>query len=316
MSQTREAQRGIFMTGKGSKLEMGQSLSAGDWLTSDNNCFRAIMQTDGHFVVYQRTEAGEDCLWASGVWPGSEKGPYTAVMQSDGNFVVYQRDHSPIWASGVWPGSEKGPYTAVMQDDGNFVVYQKERHPLWATNTYWELAQVELSNISYDFDHLIVKDRPDLLSEATRVQLTNSLDTEQMLTSSLEYEYIETDSWTNGLDLHAGVEMKIQAGLPCFAHGRVGVISGRAYHFTSEKQRSTVKRYSTSISCKVPPHSQVICSASHATIQITLPYSAEVIYSLKNGKRLRGKLKGEYQGTKAYETQISWSNKNKEIFPF
>ena len=301
------------MTNRGSKLEMEQSLSVGDWLTSDNGCFRAIMQDDGNFAIYQGTEASEECIWASGVWPGSEKGPYSAVMQSDGHFVVYQKEHHPIWASGVWPGAQKGPYVAIMQNDGNFVVYQK-KHPIWATNTRWELAQIELSNISYDFDHVVMKDRPDLVNEVTRV-LVNETDVEQEHTFSLEYEHTETDSWADGLDLNAGVELTIRAGLPWIVKGKVGATGGGTYHHSSERQRSTTKKYSASTSGKVPPHSRVTCNASLSTVQITLPYSAEAIYFLKNGKRLRGKLKGGYQGTKAYQMQVFWSNKKEEIVP-
>src|SRR5712692_7727715 len=132
------------MANKGSRLEMNQSLSVGDCLLSSNGCFRATMQGDGNFVVYQATESGDD----------------------------------PVWASEVWPGTGSSPYTAVMQDDGNFVVYQKNRHPIWATNTKWELAKVELSNITYDFDHVAMKDRPDLLSEVTR-SLVNETSVEQ-----------------------------------------------------------------------------------------------------------------------------------------
>ncbi len=268
------------MTNKGSKLEMKQSLSIGDYLISDNGCFRAIMQDDGNFVIYQVADTGEDC----------------------------------IWASGVWPGSENGPYTAAMQDDGNFVIYQKNGHPIWATNTKWDLARVELSNISYDFDHFIMKDRPDLLSEVTRV-LINDTNVEQDHSFSLEYQHAETDSWSHGLDLNAGVEMKVRAGIPCIINGKVGTAGGGTYRHTTEKLRSTLKKYAALTSGKVPPHSQVICRASLSTVQITLPYTSDAIYHLKNGKRLRGKLKGGYQGTKAYQTQVSWSNKNGEIVP-
>src|SRR6266851_2072401 len=299
------------MANKGSRLEMNQSLSVGDCLLSSTGCFRATMQGDGHFVVYQATESGDDPVWASEVWPGTGSSPYTAVMQSDGNFVVYQNDGHAIWVSGVFPGPEKGPYTAVMQDDGNFVVYRKNRHPIWATNTKWELAKVELSNITYDFDHVAMKDRPDLLSEVTR-SLVNETSVEQEQVFSLEYEHIETDRWSHGLDIDAGVKMEIRAGLPCIVNGRVGVAGGGTYHHTSEKQRSALRKYSTSTSGRVPPHAHVICKATLSTVEVTLPYSAEAIYHLKNGKRLRGRLDSGYQGTKAYQVQVAWSNGRNE----
>ncbi|HJT59183.1 MAG TPA: ETX/MTX2 family pore-forming toxin [Ktedonobacteraceae bacterium] len=293
------------MLNKGSKLETNQSLNVGDSLISDNGCFRATMQGDGNFVIYQETEAGEDPVWASGVWPGTGDGPYVAIMQDDGNFVVYQNHHDPIWASGIFPGAGNGPYVAIMQDDGNFVVYQKNRHPIWATHTQWELLKVELSNVVYDFNRETMKERPDLLSEVTRT-LINETSLEQEQTVLLEYEHTETDSWSHGLDIKAGVRMEMRAGLPCIVGGRVGIAGEGTYHHTSDKQRTTLNRHSFSTRARVPPHSRVTCKASLSTVQITLPYSAEALYHLKNGRRLRGQLKGGYQGTKAYRAQVAW----------
>ena len=259
------------MTNKGTSLETNQSLSIGESLISDNGCFRATMQDDGNFVIYQATETGED----------------------------------PIWASGVWPGTGNGPYWAIMQDDGNFVVYQNNHAPIWATHTQWELLKVELSNIVYDFEREALKERPDLLSEVTR-SLVNETSLEQEQTVLLEYEHGETDSWSHGLDIKAGIQIEVRAGLPCIVGGKIGIAGEGTYHHTSDKQRSTLNRHSFSTPARVPPRSRVTCKAALSTVQITLPYSAEALYHLQNGKRLRGKLKSGYQGTKAYRAQVAW----------
>ena len=121
---------------RGSSLANNQTLNMGAYLTSPNGNYKAIMQNDGNFVMYQGT-AGGSAVWASGVVPGVGNGPYRAVMQVDGNFVIYQGtgEGTAIWASGVVPGIGNGPYHAGMQNDGNFVVYQGTgRHAIWSIN--------------------------------------------------------------------------------------------------------------------------------------------------------------------------------------
>jgi hypothetical protein len=120
---------------RGSNLANNQVLNTGAYLTSPNGNYKAIMQNDGNFVIYQEN-AGGSAIWASGVVPGASNGPYHAIMQGDGNFVVYQGTGGhAIWASGVVPGASNGPYHAGMQNDGNFAVYQGTgRHAIWAIN--------------------------------------------------------------------------------------------------------------------------------------------------------------------------------------
>jgi hypothetical protein len=56
-----------------------------------------------------------------------------AVMQSDGNFVVYNADGSPAWATG---SNNPDPKTRiVMQNDGNLVVYNTTGAALWSSGT-------------------------------------------------------------------------------------------------------------------------------------------------------------------------------------
>ena len=48
---------------------------------------------------------------------------FKAIMQSDGNFVVYDGD-TPIWNSGT-VGMGEGPRRLVLNSDGNLVIYDK-----------------------------------------------------------------------------------------------------------------------------------------------------------------------------------------------
>lgn len=71
-----------------------------------------------------------------------EGGPEArAVMQTDGNFVLYGATGIPQFASHT--SRHPGAY-AVFQTDGNFVVYSPTRTPLWASGTGGTVADTLL----------------------------------------------------------------------------------------------------------------------------------------------------------------------------
>ena len=109
------------------RLSPGQRLkgAGSEAIISKNGFFRAVMQGDCNFVVYNPPRA----LWASGTQ--GRDSACTAIMQGDGNLVVYTQGGAAVWASGTQgnPGAE-----VVMQDDGNLVIYSAGR-ALWASNT-------------------------------------------------------------------------------------------------------------------------------------------------------------------------------------
>jgi hypothetical protein len=152
----------------------GQTLTAGNTITSGNGLFIAAMQTDGNFVIYGSGKA----LWATHTAGANAY----ATMQTDGNFVIYSSTNAPLWSSrsygpgsnlvlqndgnlviynphgrAIWsrtsgvimhllltnhslqPGdfleATNGQYSAAMQSDGNFVVYNASGHPLWSSKT-------------------------------------------------------------------------------------------------------------------------------------------------------------------------------------
>jgi len=107
-------------------LEHGGTLRNGEELRSSDGRYRAVMQSDGNFVVY-----GGGALWASNTNNGH--GHYL-VMQEDRNLVVYDHHNHPKWASNT-NGHGHGHPRLVMQSDGNLVIYDAHNKPLWASNT-------------------------------------------------------------------------------------------------------------------------------------------------------------------------------------
>lgn len=95
--------------------------------TSGNG--RAIfrLQEDGNLVLYRDGEAVYQA-------PNAHPNGFRAIMQDDGNFVLYDANGKALFASGTDSGQGTDQFLAV-QDDGNVVVYASEGVPLWSTNT-------------------------------------------------------------------------------------------------------------------------------------------------------------------------------------
>ena len=111
------------MTNKGTTLYSGGYLAKNDYLTSQNQKFRLILQDDGNLVIYRL--AGYQPTWASNT---AGQAVNVAVMQGDGNFVIYGYPGA-IWASNT---DGKGNCFLTMQDDGNLVIYEVAA-PVWAS---------------------------------------------------------------------------------------------------------------------------------------------------------------------------------------
>jgi hypothetical protein len=98
-----------------------EKLTAGQELKSSNGKYKAVMQGDGNFVVYD----GGRAIWnthTSGL-----SGAYF-IFQNDGNLVVY-KGGSAKWNSGT---PRKKATKLIMQNDGNLVLYNGNR-PTWSS---------------------------------------------------------------------------------------------------------------------------------------------------------------------------------------
>jgi hypothetical protein len=90
-------------------------LAPGQMMFSETGKYFLTYQTDGNLVVY--FTATKKAVWSSNT---AGKPAYRAVMQSDGNFVVYSAPQSAAWSSATMG---KPATFLRIQDDGNLVVY-------------------------------------------------------------------------------------------------------------------------------------------------------------------------------------------------
>jgi hypothetical protein len=107
--------------GSGDTLGNGQVLRAGDYIISNDNRYRLIMQDTGDLQL----------LGPGGLeWSTNTGLAYMGwlIMQADGNLVIYSANGTPVWATGTSSGSSS---RLVVQNDGNVVIYSSGG-PVWS----------------------------------------------------------------------------------------------------------------------------------------------------------------------------------------
>ena len=90
----------------GSVLAKGQTLLENQYLSSPNNKFIAIMQSDGNFAVYNT----DNLLWAANTNINGT-GARRIMVQPDGNIVVYDSNGTALWS--MWWQSSTNNRMAV-----------------------------------------------------------------------------------------------------------------------------------------------------------------------------------------------------------
>ncbi|HXY45890.1 MAG TPA: hypothetical protein VEH29_17015, partial [Acidimicrobiales bacterium] len=114
--QTEQPQTGV--------LDANEALMGGQQLVSSNGLYTLTMQSDGNLV---ESTAGLP-LWSTGTagHPGDR-----ALVQTDGNFVVYSPSNSAVWSTHT--RSRSGNITLVLEADGDLVV-NGPSGSLWSNN--------------------------------------------------------------------------------------------------------------------------------------------------------------------------------------
>jgi len=113
----------------GSMLRNGETMADDTCIKSSDQVYKACLQTDGNFCVYQNT-LGVWCSYSHG--KGSR--PRRIIMQTDNNLVEYDAANVGLWMTKT-NGKSNELANLVMQNDGNLIIYAG-RNALWSTKPY------------------------------------------------------------------------------------------------------------------------------------------------------------------------------------
>ena len=116
----------VSATPTSNTMHAGDQLQEGQFLSSTDGRYRAVLQTDGSFVV----DDGAKEIWTNGI--KDYYGKNHIVLQADGNLVSYLSNGTPLWSTQT-NGSDAD--RLVMQTDGNLVMYNDRYQPIWSSKT-------------------------------------------------------------------------------------------------------------------------------------------------------------------------------------
>lgn len=97
-------------------ISAGTTLYVGSTVYSNDRTHVLVMQGDGNLVLYR--SGTSQAPWSSAT---TGRGGVRAIMQSDGNFVIYDGANRAVWSSNT--AGRPGSYASV-ENTGKFVIYQ------------------------------------------------------------------------------------------------------------------------------------------------------------------------------------------------
>ena len=95
-------------------LRSNEWLDVNEALTSNNGRYQLILEPEGSLILYRRE-------YPYPLWSSRTKDGIRAIMRSDGDFVLYDTGGKLMWASGT--SGAYGSYL-ILQNDGNLAIYR------------------------------------------------------------------------------------------------------------------------------------------------------------------------------------------------
>lgn len=128
-------------------------------LTSPNRTYRAIMQTDGNFVVYRRANGKDTAVWSTNTANNNNNGFLS--LQKDGNLVIYTSANKSRWSS----GTDLKPYTDYklsLNNSGVLTLTRKYDNKVRWTSSGGRVSTNETADAQYrvksQFEYLSIDD--------------------------------------------------------------------------------------------------------------------------------------------------------------
>lgn len=115
-------------------------LNTSQCLSSKNRLFRAVMQSDGNFVVYDKRSGSDKAIFNTRTQGNS--GAFFALQQ-DGNLVVYSSARKPLYSTGTC-SSPYADYKLSLGDDGVLTLTRKNTQTvIWSSASRFNLDLIK-----------------------------------------------------------------------------------------------------------------------------------------------------------------------------
>jgi Clostridium epsilon toxin ETX/Bacillus mosquitocidal toxin MTX2 len=317
-------------------LRPNETLNAGEYLTSKNGCFHAVMQEDANFVIYRgdwiRYNGPNPAMWsvwthasvASGSRP--QGGPYHITMQADGNLVLYGGGGRALWAiSGFrsvdWGRSRNG--SAVLDDYGVLIVSPRED---WWDNRVWtsvdncgdqqrpgardEVYDFVFDSVEYDLapGHVKIQQNGPPRESLSEI-CDNGTAVDQEMEISITWRKSTSTRFSSTTSLRIGATTTVQAGIPMVAKGEVKLSASITQSITWGKTESSSEELEYKRKIVVPPRSKVQGRMVWYESKCYVPF--KLIGTAKFRQWSPGPIpisvEGTFDGSNSHDVTVSWS---------
>ena len=96
---------------------------------------------------------------------------------------------------------------------------------------------------------------------------------ERVITRGFSETFAQTENWGNAAGAEISVGTSFSTGVPFIAEGEISMEVSASYEHTWGKETYHETTYSTTVTCKAPPKTKVVCSYITNSAKLDVPYT-------------------------------------------
>jgi hypothetical protein len=238
-------------------------------------------------------------------------GSFRAIMQTNGDFVVYYRSGDQFEALWTTQTHDRGnDYWAVMQDDGKLCIKRNgniNESPIWNSKTSDRLDEknIELAEMVYDFKNAIVKPNGGPKHSASNTAI-NGTDINQTATLTMTYTETVSKGWKTSSTIKVGAKTTVKVGVPSVVEGKVETSLEVAHGFEWNQTTTKSEAKQISLPVTVPPGKGVIGKCTWSESTLTVPFRMKGMGTFASGRKAPVSINGTYEGVATHDVYTKW----------
>ena len=128
---------------------------------------------------------------------------------------------------------------------------------------------------------------------------------EQQFTFSGEMETTNTSTWSVTTSVTLGVSFEVEGKVPLFGSATATTSLELSVSGTYESSKTTSTTESFSFPLNVPAGKVIKATATLFEVNITVPYTATMVYTLDTGKEMKFDIDGKYEGVDSDRVEVT-----------
>lgn len=196
---------------------------------------------------------------------------------------------------------------------GSFNKNTPADHNTWATRLRVKepdpIEDIEIKDIDYRFKEA-TRGKPQP-TDGIAMENDNDTGKTQVIHGKVSATVQETFGWSDTLGLKYGVKTTLKGGIPLVVDGEVEFSWEVDAQFTWNGSTSRTKTWERDLDLKTPPGKWYAVRMQGLVAEVSMPYTLNVIFIYKSGRREPGKVEGTYKGKNSYSMKAYYYEKDR-----